>query len=76
MSPTCDWPVGYTDAQTLYELERENSALREQLMNKEDLNETLHTELDLHRSILTQKQQNADDHAAFSLVIQQQTSKL
>ncbi|XP_032905294.1 myomegalin-like isoform X3 [Amblyraja radiata] len=64
--PTCDWPVGYTDAQTLYELERENSALREQLMNKEDLNETLHTELDLHRSILTQKQQNADDHAAFS----------
>ncbi|XP_078282588.1 CDK5 regulatory subunit-associated protein 2 isoform X3 [Rhinoraja longicauda] len=64
--PTCNWPVGYTDAQTLYELERENSALREQLMNKEDLNETLHTELNLHRSILTQNQPNADGHAAFS----------
>ncbi|XP_051893084.1 CDK5 regulatory subunit-associated protein 2 isoform X3 [Pristis pectinata] len=66
VSPTSDWPVGYADAQTLYELERENSALREQLMNKEELNETLRTELDLHRSILTQRQQNADNHAAFS----------
>ncbi|XP_072096447.1 CDK5 regulatory subunit-associated protein 2 isoform X1 [Mobula birostris] len=67
VSPTSDWLVGYADAQALYELERENCTLREQLMNKEELNETLRTELDLHRSILTHKEQNADSHAAFSL---------
>ncbi|XP_062929372.1 myomegalin-like isoform X2 [Mobula hypostoma] len=67
VSPTSDWLVGYADAQALYELERENCTLREQLMNKEELNETLRTELDLHRSILTHKEQDADSHAAFSL---------
>ncbi|XP_069745454.1 CDK5 regulatory subunit-associated protein 2 isoform X2 [Narcine bancroftii] len=65
-SHTSDWPVGNADAQTLYELERENSALRDQLMYKEELNETLRTELDLHRSILTQKQQNGDNHSTIS----------
>ncbi|XP_067868677.1 CDK5 regulatory subunit-associated protein 2 isoform X2 [Heterodontus francisci] len=70
--PTSGWPIEYASAQTpllnrrLFELQRENSILHEQLVNKEDLNETLRTELDLHRSILTEKQQNVDNQIAHS----------
>ncbi|KAG7477293.1 hypothetical protein MATL_G00092500 [Megalops atlanticus] len=39
----------------LHSLQRENSRLLEQLRSSEQLNETLHSELDLHRSILAQR---------------------
>ncbi|XP_043576018.1 myomegalin-like isoform X2 [Chiloscyllium plagiosum] len=70
--PTGVWPVDYTSAQPsllnqrLLELQKENSILREQLVHKEDLNETLQTELSLHRSILTDNQQNIDKQTAQS----------
>ncbi|XP_041049228.1 CDK5 regulatory subunit-associated protein 2 isoform X3 [Carcharodon carcharias] len=73
MLSTRSWPIEYASAQTsllnqrLLELQKENSVLREQLVNKEDLNETLRTELDLHRSILTENQQNIDNQIAHSL---------
>uniref|UniRef100_UPI00398EAB2A CDK5 regulatory subunit-associated protein 2 isoform X3 n=1 Tax=Pristiophorus japonicus TaxID=55135 RepID=UPI00398EAB2A len=79
--PTSDWPNQYASNQTLLELQRKNSILQEQLMNKEDLNETLRTELDLHHSILVEKHQNADsqiahppDHSDQSLTTDKQTA--
>ncbi|XP_038638285.1 myomegalin-like isoform X3 [Scyliorhinus canicula] len=68
--PTSGWPIEHASAQTsllnqrLLELQKENSLLHEQLMNKEDLNVTLRSELDLHRSILTENQQNIDSQIA------------
>ncbi|KAI1904757.1 hypothetical protein AGOR_G00008980 [Albula goreensis] len=41
--------------QQLHGLQRENSRLVEQLKSSEELNDTLRSELDLHRSILTQR---------------------
>ncbi|XP_020374103.2 myomegalin-like isoform X4 [Rhincodon typus] len=70
--PTGGWLVEYTSTETsllnqrLLELQKENSVLREQLVNKEDLNETLRTELSLHRSILTDNQKNIDKQTAHS----------
>ncbi|XP_048415045.2 myomegalin isoform X6 [Stegostoma tigrinum] len=72
MLPTGGWLVEYASAETsllnqrLLELQKENSVLREQLVNKEDLNETLRTELSLHRSILTDNQKNIDQQTAHS----------
>ncbi|XP_072344467.1 CDK5 regulatory subunit-associated protein 2 isoform X4 [Scyliorhinus torazame] len=68
--PTSGWPIEHASAQTsllnqrLFELQKENSLLHEQLMNKEDLNVTLRSELDLHHSILTENQQNIDNQIA------------
>eukprot|EP00062_Callorhinchus_milii_P017176 gi/632969256/ref/XP_007900989.1/ PREDICTED: myomegalin-like isoform X3 [Callorhinchus milii] len=53
--------------QKLFELQRENATLHDQLKSKEDLNETLRTELDLHRSILTEGQEGTGHQTTRSL---------
>ncbi|XP_064420348.1 CDK5 regulatory subunit-associated protein 2 isoform X3 [Latimeria chalumnae] len=52
--------------QSTAELQRENSALREQLKISEQLNETLRVELNLHQSIMTEGQEGCVDRSTLS----------
>ncbi|MGH0124392.1 UNVERIFIED_CONTAM: hypothetical protein FKN15_036935 [Acipenser sinensis] len=52
---------GLAQQQRLQGLQRENSLLQEKLKNSEQLNETLRTEVDLHRSIINNREDAGEE---------------